>query len=318
MLVVCQVVEQQFEIREKVRHICEPKSRFYLLTQQHDWLNQVPWGNGTIWKAYRKGFHALAGAPFRRILLHFGRQLNQSGNWGVVPIDGNIYKSNDWARTVANVFMQGYNDNPAHQVAEIAISTSTSNYPWTCENSAPNNVSTNWYLSGYSWGGLLNSLNSYPRVIIRGGNDVESWTDEPIFGNWEACGAGVLRWYDGYEAATTKRIFDFGNNPYAEDNVQWTERQAWLVAFGRTPARVYPQIYCNGSSWAPSWVTMRTHFGMRFDGVTSENGQSQICGSNYSLSWQASWNALNSALVNAGYTSNTLLGNAIEFYVPGR
>lgn len=285
---------------------------------QNDWLDQVPWGSGTIWKAYRKGYHANAGAPSRRIFLHFGRQLYQSGSWGVVPIGGS-YKSNDWARSVANAFMRGYNDNASHETAEIVISTSTSNYNWTCENNDPQNVSTNWYISGLRWGELVNSVTSYPRVIIRSGNDIESWTDEPEFGDWEACGAGVLRWYDGFEDAPYRPNYNFGNNPYAEDTAQWTQRQAWLVSWGRNRAYVYPQIYCRGSSWAPSWVDMISNFYMRFDGVTSENGQTRnFCGGSPSLSWQDSWNELNTALANAGYTGNTLLGVAIEHYTPGR
>lgn len=285
---------------------------------QNDWLNQVPWGSGTIEKAYRKGYHANAGAPNRRILLEFGRQYYSEGAWGVVPVGG-AYRSNDWARIVANTFMKGFNDNPAHEPTEIVIATNTSNYPWTCENSDPNNVSTNWYISGLRWGELVGSVTSYPKVLVKSGNDIESWTSESIFGDWEACGAGVLRWFDGFRDATGMQNYNFGNNPYAEDTSQWTQYQAYLVSWGLPPAYVYPQIWCRGSSWAPSWVDMRRNYGMRFDGVTSENGQTQtFCGGSPTLSWQESWNELNNRLADAGFTGYTLIGTAIEFYKPGR
>lgn len=126
-----------------------------------------------------------------------------------------------------------------------------------------------------------------------------NWLCFPSSG-WTACGEGTLRWFDGYQSQTTRYAnLDFGNNPNSEYSPQWTIDQVWQVAWGRPVAYVLPEIYCIGSGWAPSWVTIRQYKYMLFRGVTSTNGLPAPCGTG--LTWLASWNSLNDALMNAGY-----------------
>lgn len=290
-----------------------PGTGFYVQTW---WADPTPWGtpSGYVMKAYRKGWHVNPGSPNPTIYLEFGRQLLTGSGWGVVPI-GQPYQTNEWARMIAQAFIDGYNDNPQHPVAQIAVSTNNSNYNWYCNNYDPANLSSYWYSSGYAWGGLITSIASRPKVIVRSGNDIESWIGN--FNDWRSCGLGAVSWYEGYEARTYTPNFNFGNNPYSEDNVQWTENQVWQVSWGKATAYVFPQIYCTGSGWSASWVNLRRNQGyMQFNGVTSDNAVSRACDGAYSLTWLDSWHNLNNALTNAGFP-NHLRSTSIHMFPVG-
>ncbi len=197
-----------------------------------------------------------------------------------------------WAQNIAQAYIDGYNDNSAHPFAAIAMGTNSSNYPWAC-------IDGQWNTSGAFWGYTINHLISRSRVNIKSANDIESFYDPSQFGTWRTCGGALLSWFDGYTPQTSVPNYDFGDNPHSDVPGDWSIDQTWQVAWGRPGAFNMPEIYCNGSGWALSWVTIRAYKYMLFEGVTSLNGGPADC--NPSLTWQASWNSLDQALSNAGY-----------------
>jgi hypothetical protein len=279
---------------------------------QQYWQDPTPWGSGTVMKAYRKGWHADGGSPNGSIILHFGRQYQSGAQWGVIPINES-YKPNDWVRTIAQAFIDGYNDNPAHPTARIAVGTSNSDYNWYCRDEDPSNLSSLWRVSGNLWGQLVLGLSGRSKVTVSGGNDIESWYGEFDDG-WVSCGIGTKSWIDGYEQGSyTRYMVNFGSNAHAEYSPQWTLDEQWQVSWGKASAYMYPQIYCYGV--APSWISIRQYSYMTFFGVISDNAQSSLCGSQ-TLTWQQSWNDLEYQLNLNGYY-NALNRIAIHYFKVG-
>lgn len=276
------------------------------------WANPFRWGDGRmVTLSFRKGYWAGAGSPYPTIFLHFGRQALSNNQWSIQTVEPeNAIHNDTWVQYVAQQFIDGYNDNPAHAnaVANIAIGTSNSDYSWYCHNNDPNNLSPLWYTSGNVWGNLLYLLTAGPRVVIQSGNDIESWIGQ--FADWKSCGIGALSWYDGFEGTGYRFNYDFGNNTHGEDTVypvEWTQDQTYQTAWGRHSAHPYPQIYNTGSGWSAAWVLTRQYGYMFFSGVLSDDPQGPQLNGTYpdpgptSLSWSASWDNLNNALVQAGY-----------------
>ncbi len=213
-----------------------------------------------------------------------------------------------WTRNIAQAYIDGYNANPSHPHAYIAIGTNNSNYPWACNNNDPTQVSSLWSVAGNVWGSFIAGLTPRTRVTIKSANDIESWYDPPTFGAWTSCGVGTIGWFSGYESKTYIANYDFGTNPHSEYPSQWTVHETWQVAWGRPPAYNMPEIYCPGI--AQTWVTIRQYMPMSFLGVTSTDGQPAPCGTGYT--WQQSWNSLNNALTGAGFP-DSVISNAVRY-----
>jgi hypothetical protein len=177
-----------------------PTETGYFYYVQSFWGDVITYQGRSVLRAYKFGYEASYGAPDPKFILDFGRQNidpeNPIGGWGVNLIeDGYPFLRNSDVVIIAEAFMQGYSDNSTHPTAYIAVGTNNGNYPWVCDNNDPSNLSTSWYNSGESWGQLINQFHSFPGVIPRSANDIESWTG--TFGPWVACGLGAMAWFDG-------------------------------------------------------------------------------------------------------------------------
>ena len=283
--------------------------------------------NGAIKiKAYQYGYNAFVGDPYTYIILDFGRQQFMPGSgtesgWGVNLVgdesSGNGYKTNAWVQEVAQAFIDGYNDGHTSEseFASVIIGTSNGNYPWTCDNNNVGNLDPSWYRSGIQWGSLVNSISWQSRAYAHAGIDIESWYDPNLFGNWVACGAGALRWFDGFQTQSGNYIYNFGSNAYVEYPQQWTQEQLYQVSYEIWPAHSMPQIYCN--NYALQWVSARQYKYMIFSGVTSDNAIALECNNKTvrSYTWDNSWSRLNDELNNAGFT-DTLGPGVTSFFYP--
>ncbi len=269
--------------------------------------------------AYYRGYNATIGGNPRIFILDFGRQWQNptTGNWGVNLIHTEIKHSINWVISVAQAFIDGYNDNPSHPTARIAIGTNNSDHPWVCDNPS-GNVDPRWYPAGQQWGTIIANLSDRSRVTVFSANDIEDWFLD--FHDWGACGVGTRAWFAGYMTQTSRLNYDFGENPRTQRANQWTQDDVWYVAWGAPPALVLPQIFCNDGNppiWAGSWSALVSYKQgyMWIDGVSSENalpGDTTTCGGPLTLSWQTSWNRLHTALTNAGW-EDRLLSTAISY-----
>lgn len=246
--------------------------------------------------AYQKGFQYQAGYSNPTIILDFGRQLlADSGRWAIVTTDSptGIHRSMTWAQNLAQDFIDGYDDNPGHPPAFVAIGTNNSNYNWVCGS---NYGSYLWANAGSEWGAMVQRITAASRATVKSGNDIEAFD----FGDWTPCGYGALMWFDAYEQQTSISNYDFGVNAWGQNNVLWTEDQIYEVVFGRLSAYAYPQVYCSGYLWATSWIPVkRDHTDIFFLGALSEDGYTGPKNCDVpSLYWDKSWNNLNDALTN--------------------
>lgn len=225
---------------------------------------------------------------------------------------------------VAQNFIDGFNDNPNHPYdTYIAVATSNDDDNWTCDNNNPGTLSANWYNAGSAWGSLFQSggIQSRSKVIPVSGNDIEVFFDSS--NGWGACGLGTLRWFDGFEGAVVASNYNFGDNPNVEDPGRWTTQQVYDVVYGRSSAWAYPQVYCTNLLYSKGWPSIRAVNYLKFLGVTSDGGQSQMCanygqgGGPWSLTWQQSWSELDTTMTNAGYP-NTVASTSIYYYALGR
>lgn len=268
------------------------------------WQNTVTFQGATQYTAYVRGYNANPTASLPTIILDFGREfLADSGTWAIVPI-GELKHSLAWAQVIAQAYIDGYSANLAHPSATIAIGTNNGNYNWSCTDSK-------WNTSGNVWGGMLSALISRARVSIKSGNDIESWIGTPGFDTWKTCGSGTLNWFTGYKSRTSTLNIDYGNNPHGEDSGSWSIYETYQVTWGDTVALNMPEIYCNGSGWAPSWVPIRAYAYMSFGGVASLNGGPGAC--TPTLTWQTSWTSLDQALSGGGFPGS-LQSYAIIFH----
>lgn len=281
------------------------KSRAYypVNTGALDWDDQVTFNNQTRLNAYTYGYnHPNVTNPV--IVLAFGRQLhpddiNQDtqqpvGYWGVKLVqDDRVAES--WVTDVAQAYIDGYNDNPAHTPATIVVGTSNATYDWLCENDTE--VDARWGQAGSRWGYLVGNLTERTKVKVFAGNDVESWEGEDDFGSWEACGWGTEEWFVGYSYYTSRKILNFGSYAYGEMPTQWTEDQQYATVWGRPEALIAPQIYTTGQAqqWAPFAVDRKFYF----FGLTSSNGSSIPNGT--ALTYDDAWYALYDELESEQY-----------------
>jgi hypothetical protein len=310
--------------------ITAPASPSYSYYVTQYWSNPSTKMQGSL--AYEKGYNAIIGDK-PMIILAFGRQFynvsHTPATWEVVltPIGGNpgVHEGMSWVAQVAQDFMQGYNDNPKHTTAKIAIGTSTSNYPWLCDNSS-NTVSGLWTAAGEHWGQMIASLqalvsDNLTNVDVLSGDDIETWHREfpdptnPSVDEWDGCGLGVEAWYDGFESQTSAANVDFGSNGYGELSSQWTQQQVYDVASGKNSAIAYPLIFCNGNS--QQWAQTASLFpAIRFAGITSGNGDGGPPGcNNTNLTYKAvvAWNNLNNALHSIQLSNPDILDSSVTY-----
>lgn len=220
--------------------------------------------------------------------------------WGVNlkgPEGGN--RTNEWVRYTVQEFYNGYNDGHT-QLVYIAIGTSNGNYDWACDNSKPEELSTNWREAGEVWGTLVTSIEAPIYVLKRSANDIEAWNDPELFGPWKACGAGTVAWLEGYASVpNAPRNINFGSNVYVEYQPEWTRDQLYRVS-GAYPSVALPQIYCTGQP--EGWVDMRRDYFIRYFGVTATDGIGR-CGEDENapkmLEWYEAWDTLYEALSQA-------------------
>jgi hypothetical protein len=258
------------------------------------WQTAQTWNGVYRTLAYQKGYQVPYTASSPNIILDFGRQaLADSGNWAIYTVPEQAKHSMTWVRNLTQDFIDGYNDNPNHPPAFVAIGTNNSNYAWLCNNNDPTQVSSLWNIAGYEWGKMVNSVIPRSKVTVKSANDIEAWNGT-FPNNWQACGYGTLMWFDGYERQTSIANYNFGDNA-ADASAQWERYQIYQVIWGRPVAWALPQVYCSGSHWAQSWVTVRKSYSFSFLGVTSTNGEPGPAGCD-NLSYTNSWTLLDNAL----------------------
>lgn len=213
------------------------------------------------------------GVP-KYIILAFGNQDKINNAWGVNlprPVAGR--RPNAWILQVAQDFFDGYAANPAHTVP-VVIGIGTSNaqaaQEWACDNSDQTNVDARYEEAGEVWADLIFQTQERRNTVKVGANDIEAWTE--FLPDWSACGAGMINWMEGFRDTHNFTLVNFGNNPYNENDVQWTRAQTFLLSGGFSDTVILPQVYCNNESFVRSWTEFRAVYELTFQGVTSTNG----------------------------------------------
>ncbi|NJL33946.1 MAG: hypothetical protein HC893_08895 [Chloroflexaceae bacterium] len=315
------VLKRQGIVSDLINVPSSPANAMYA-TEQWDLLTEIEI-NGQIEQrtiAFAEGYFAdvatpsvFAGQNVSYIIIGFGRQIEpQVGDdrlWGVdLPADNGGYESMPWVAARAQEFIDGYAANPEHtETTIIAIGTSNFNVDWRCDNDGnindPDFISLLWKEAGRIWGNLVTDLNERRGVIIRSGNDIESWTG--TFPGWVACGKGTIAWFNGYQTTSDIPVVNFGSHAFAENNVDWTERELYRVTTGIENAVVLPQVYCDVEVYTTKWADFRSSYEIQFQGVTSDNqGGSEFCDGDPTLAWDVAWTTFDTTLTNAGYPNN--------------
>jgi hypothetical protein len=285
--------------------------------------------NERVSRAYARGYFAAQGSPQNTVILDFGRQVDPDRAdevvgveaWGVqLPLDNRDFvdpvfdriKDRAWVIQVAESFIGGYLDNPAHSGdVRIAIATHNANYDWTCTGE---NTSELWEQAGIEWRDMLDQIqvfrNQRVTVELASGNDIEAWR-ETFDNNWIACGAGTVEWLEGFTFGHPDKVvlatINFGSNAYDEASQEWSLDQIYAVTNGLGDVEIHPQIYCPDQ--IDGWIKLADELTLeeepkilRFSGVTSENAGSNTCGGR-SYEWRAAWSAFDEAIRNSALDS---------------
>ncbi|HKU68368.1 MAG TPA: hypothetical protein VJP85_11385 [Candidatus Baltobacteraceae bacterium] len=178
------------------------------------------------------------------VILDFGEPY-YSGGEGTWTY-GNAFASDSDIVNAAEGFLDGFwNCSPSAPQLRLAIGTS--NYGGHTGNSA-----------GQAWGNAVNSLNSYistkgygSQEFARGAIDAEP--------GWDTEFTRTSSWIDGYNATTSKPLYDYGSAddcPYSgfSGNCDgWGQHGLWYVSWGNTDGYPVPEIY--QWSMADQWYT---------------------------------------------------------------
>ena len=185
---------------------------------------------------YAQGCNAAHGAA-GLVILDWGQPVYLGyGYYGTYDFGGHDDSDNAILHAVAN-FAQGvwycrtYSTN-------IALAIGQSNY--YSGNALPLTTAA-WYADGQQWGNLVNSVqsfvvnNHYNVIGIYGAGDLETgW-------NNFALTSSIV---NGYNSTSSRIYFGFGDD--APGN--WTNYQAWYIAYGARDNLPLPEIYFNADA----------------------------------------------------------------------
>ncbi|HVB61264.1 MAG TPA: hypothetical protein VNE61_08750 [Ktedonobacteraceae bacterium] len=188
----------------------------------------------------------------------------------------------------------------------LAVAAGESNY--YSGKAIPRTVSA-WTADGHHWGQMVNNIQSY--IATNHYNSVVG-----------AYGAGDLEveWegfkltkalVDGYNHATTRVFFDFGDDSPG----YWTNYQVWYVAYGAKDNLPLPEIYFNADAtydWEPLsiWACSSEGAPIYFRGTMAENVQGE---NTPAQAFTAMYNAEQSNSCTAAVSSGLIFSTEI-FY----
>ncbi len=207
-----------------------------------------------------------AAEPAGLIILDWGQPVYLGKNvYGTYDFGGNN-DSIAAIKTAIENFVQGV-WNCHNSATNLAVALAESNY--YSGHAIPQTVSA-WYADGSRWGQMVSNLqsyiaaNHYNSVIgAYGAGDLEV--------EWESFKL-TKALVDGYNHATTRLYFDFGDDSPG----YWTNYQVWYVAYGAKDNLPIPEIYFNADAtydWEPLsvWACSSEGGPIYFKGTMAEN-----------------------------------------------
>lgn len=177
------------------------------------------------------GSAALSGV----VVLDFGEPYTSNGTQGTYDY-GSAFVSDSSIINAAEGFLDGFwNCSPASPQLRLVIGTS--NYGSQVSNAA-----------GSAWGSAVNSLNNYisskgygSQEFARGGIDAEP--------GWDTEFSRTSSWVDGYNAATSYPLYDYGSadacpySGYSGNCDGWGQHGLWYISWGNHDGYPLPEIY---------------------------------------------------------------------------
>ena len=232
------------------------------------------------------------------IILDFGAPMYSNGRFGTHLFSGTFASD---ARILAALksFVDGaWNCHSDSTNLKIAIGTT--NY-----NRLPDGNTGKWYQAGTDWGGLVDSVQQY---IANNGYDgqLSAYGADDIEVAW-ASYSETASFVNGYHAATTQLLVDFGDDPGGANPSPWTAEQLWEVSSGSPNSAILPEIYFNDVAtmdWEvfDSWACAHKGTALPIIGVITEYPYEN------SLSPDDAWVALYSAMGNDDCTAQARSG----------
>lgn len=196
------------------------------------------------------------------VVLDWGEPDTVSGAYGTYDFGGVAVSDTTILHAVANFALGVWDCRTS--ATNLAIAVGQSNY-----GSAIALNTTTWNADGAAWGDLINNIQSYvvssgySNVIgIYGAGDLETeWNSFSVTSSM----------VQGYNGATTRLFFDFGDDTPG----YWTNYDVWYVAWGAADDEPLPEIYYNADAtedWGPlaTWSCANGYGTMDFKGTMSE------------------------------------------------
>ncbi len=226
-----------------------------------------------------------ARGPAGIVVLDFGEPAYSGGVYGTNDFGGHFDSDDAIFHAAANFIYGAWNCRTSS--TNIAVAVGTSNYGgWMGGYS-----SSSWYAAGQAWGQMVNNAqnysvsNGYNNLIgVYGADDIEvEWANFTLTSNF----------VNGYNAASTRLFFDYGDDSGGTSPSPWTAYDVWYVAWGAADSYPLPEIYYNADAvydWEPLnvWACNNEGGPMYFKGVMSE----YPTGNTPSQAWYDMYNAL--------------------------
>lgn len=184
---------------------------------------------------YNEGCSMGSAALSGIVILDYGEPWTSGSTQGTYDY-GSAFVSDSSIIDAAEGFLDGFwNCSPSTPTLRLAIGTS--NYGSQVGSAA-----------GQAWGSAVNSLNGYisskgygSQEYARGAIDAEP--------GWDTEYSRTSAWIDGYNAATSTPLYDYGSAdacPYSGYNGNcdgWGQHGLWYVSWGNTDGYPVPEIY---------------------------------------------------------------------------
>lgn len=191
------------------------------------------------------------------VILDFGEP-DYSGGQGTYTY-GSAFASDTSIVNAAEGFLDGF-WNCSGSSPQLRLAIGTSNYGSNVTNAA-----------GQAWGSSVNSLNSYisskgygSQEFARGAIDAEP--------GWDTEFSRTSSWVDGYNAATSAPLYDYGSAddcPYSgfSGNCDgWGQHGLWYISWGNSDGYPVPEIY--QYSMADQW-----YYESAYSSTSESNGR---------------------------------------------
>jgi len=227
------------------------------------------------------------------MIIDFGAQYNNGGNWGAVYPAQNVYTISE-----ANIHAAAVQVAAGYYQCLANANSSTLVIAVGTNNSGSQTNST----AGARWAQMVNSIEQ--DIINQGFSghaNANGATDTEL--DWSTS-TSAKNWINGYIGSANRRYYNFGDAagcpPYGSCNHGWTQDDIWYVSWGASGpySFVIPEIYYNGNQTEWQQISLygaiNKNSRILFSGALTQQGSCGGCGYSPSAGWQALYDAVNS------------------------